>query len=960
MRRLGMGWVWLVLVALGTLPQGLDAQVQGRTPQQADSARRAEADSVRARILRRMERLARAPGADSVLFVLDSIALEEGRGTRRGGAGNDSTLAALMGMRGYAVTEYEGGRADFGAVERVLVLQAGESSRARVNRDGMQVEADTSVTYNESTGLVRTVGSSTLTPESGDPMETAGLVYDLEGGRGSAFGAKTSYQQGGAKWLVSGDMPLAAADSSYMSHATFTSCELEEPHYHFETDQIKIIGGRVLVARPVRMYFADVPVMWFPFIAQSLSRGRASGILTPRFSVNDIVRNSTGYRRRLSNIGFYWAMSDYSDAIVSMDWFSDTFIALTGSFSYRFNRQFLDGSANVRRYWSRDGSTQFAIDTRHSWAYDERTQFRMSGRYTTDTDFVRDNSFNPAEVTQSIDSEGGANRRFDWGNLSLSANRRQHMTDDRVEWMLPSANLSLSTMTLFRAPENRAAFWNNMTVGGSAQFQRNTVDRLQTDTFNVSKLDTEAQNGSVRASLSLGRLSFSQSLEMQENTALGIPEALLVRGPGEEGENTTYLLTGANLRSVTDQTLRWSSSVSFQQQLIGSTTLTPNLSFSGNMYQSDTSQVAASFVSAPSRISLGASLKTDLYAFFPGFGSYERIRHKFSPSFSYDWSPEVVPTDLQKTVFQGQARALRRTSGLSVTLNQTFEAKRAQTDTAQAGAERAQASGSTARGAQQAQIVQLLGLRTSVIQYDFVEADTVGSFLAGFETTRLSNQISSDFLSGLSLSLDHDLFEDTQLEGGALDRSFKPHLSQVNLSFSLGSNSGIFRLLGLSGGQDDASDEVDEEALEEEGLQTAGTDESSVIPVAGSAAAPVRRGGGGAGDRRGWQASLSYALQRSRDPAAAASQMLNASVNLAPTDQWDLSWRTSYDLERGGFNDHTIRLTRDLHRWEAHFDFLQTATGNWQFRFEVSLSDNRDLKFDYQQRNLDAGRRDIF
>jgi hypothetical protein len=83
--------------------------------------------------------------------------------------------------------------------------------------------------------------------------------------------------------------------------------------------------------------------------------------------------------------------------------------------------------------------------------------------------------------------------------------------------------------------------------------------------------------------------------------------------------------------------------------------------------------------------------------------------------------------------------------------------------------------------------------------------------------------------------------------------------------------------------------------------------------------------------------------------------VLNASLSLRPTEQWDLTWRTSYDLERGQFNDHTIRLSRDLHRWRANFDFLQTATGNWTFRFEVSLIDNQDLKFDYQQRNLDAG-----
>ena len=83
--------------------------------------------------------------------------------------------------------------------------------------------------------------------------------------------------------------------------------------------------------------------------------------------------------------------------------------------------------------------------------------------------------------------------------------------------------------------------------------------------------------------------------------------------------------------------------------------------------------------------------------------------------------------------------------------------------------------------------------------------------------------------------------------------------------------------------------------------------------------------------------------------------MINGTVTLRPTELWDVSWRTSYDIERGGFNDHTIRLSRDIHRWKANFDFLQTATGNWQFRFEVSLTDNQDLKFDYRQRNLDVG-----
>jgi len=76
-------------------------------------------------------------------------------------------------------------------------------------------------------------------------------------------------------------------------------------------------------------------------------------------------------------------------------------------------------------------------------------------------------------------------------------------------------------------------------------------------------------------------------------------------------------------------------------------------------------------------------------------------------------------------------------------------------------------------------------------------------------------------------------------------------------------------------------------------------------------------------------------------------------IRLRPTENWDLVWRTSYDIETGEFADHSIRLTRDLHRWQANFNYSQTATGNWSFRFEVSLRDNRDLKFDYDQRSTD-------
>jgi hypothetical protein len=92
-------------------------------------------------------------------------------------------------------------------------------------------------------------------------------------------------------------------------------------------------------------------------------------------------------------------------------------------------------------------------------------------------------------------------------------------------------------------------------------------------------------------------------------------------------------------------------------------------------------------------------------------------------------------------------------------------------------------------------------------------------------------------------------------------------------------------------------------------------------------------------------------MQRPRDDEGTPNQMIRGTLNFPLTDSWEASWQTGYNLLDGTFSDHVIKLTRNLHRWEAHFDFNKSATGNWQFRFEVSLTDQEDLHFDYSQRS---------
>ena len=918
-------------------------------------------DSLREVVRSRLERLTRALG-DSTNLLPGSISPD----STDTSMAKDSVLRLLLGLDGYSLVEYRAEGAVFEPEARLLTLTGSERNSAAMNRDGLQLKADSALVFNEGTGRLVTIGeAATFTPEDGDSVLTRQIIFDLGQDRATAVDVQTTMEAGPGNWIVRGDCPWIDGDVQYCHRMRFTSCEAEEPHYHFVAREIKISPGGMMVARNVLLYFADVGVFWLPFIAQSTKTERRSGLLPVRFSVNDVVRTSGNYSRRVSNIGYYWAISEYADAELGLDWWSSNYAAVTGALRYRWARQFLNGTANFRQFWKEEGGSELAVDTRHRWEISERSRAQASFRFASNSSFVRRNSFDPREVTQSIDSEGGFSRRFDWGNLSVNANRRQFLSDNKVEMTFPTVNLSVSPITLFDAPSN-PRFYNNLTWSASGRLSRSIrdlPDQPPDSAFSERLADTEAWRGGLSTTLSAGALSVSQSVNLNRDITRDVPPdssgsatAASQAGIGSVGDlrrPSFYTRAAAKVMDIQDEELTWSTSVNYQVTLVGSTSLTPNLSLSGRSIRSDTDTVGdGSFIAAPRRISFGAKLKVDLYGFYYG----DRIRHKWSPSFDYAYSPETKPTDLQKAVFGD--RALQPKNEIRVGMTQTFEMKVSDpaADSVVAEEPRRDRSAGPSR-MPRARKVTILGLRTSAVTYDFEQASELGHFSRGFkENLRISNQISSDYLRGLSISVEHDIFDSGGAEDGAgAPLALVPFLSRANLSFSLSNKSELFRWLGrLTGGEAEVESAFAEtgdekDASDPTGLETADLGESTIVPRSSdqgrSLRGSQRRGGVGK-----WSASFSYSLARARGVETGGNQMLQANVRFQPTEKWSVDWRTSYDLVAGAFNDHVINLKREMHRWEADFAFQQTATGNWTFVFEVVLTDNRDLHFDYEQR----------
>jgi hypothetical protein len=489
------------------------------------------------------------------------------------------------------------------------------------------------------------------------------------------------------------------------------------------------------------------------------------------------VRRNAGYNRRLSDLGFYWAVSDHWGALLSMDWWSNNYTALEGSFDYTYPAKFMSGGATFKRFWENTGSTQFSVAAQHSMEPNERTRLSLNGQYVTSSRFIEERSFDPRELRQSITSNVGLSRRFDWGSISLQGSRDHYLNNDEKRYTLPSAGLNLATVTLFEG-----ATWT-----GSAQLRRTGIDHADGDA------DPNELNGNVSSSFNWGRLSWSQSMASDDrNVRTMVVDTV--------ADDTTFVLKPSHGVS-------WSSSLNFQQRLIGTTTFTPGISVSGQLLRNDTSENR--YVSAPLRMDVSAQLKADVFGFWPGIGAIERIRHRLSPTIRYAFSPassiDSVSNRLQARVFGVQSGRERNT--VSIGLSQTFEGKfRENAEQTEARRDSAVADSLTADPTQprripQARKVSILSLNTDVVVYDFVAAREEGR---GIQTQSISNSINSDLLRGLQLTVTHELFRSIDTLTHRSGREFDPHLQRINASFSLSSNSWLFRTLGLTRDSDAA------------------------------------------------------------------------------------------------------------------------------------------------------------
>lgn len=765
---------------------------------------------------------------------------------------------------------------------------------ATVSRGESRLGAD-SLFYERETGAVATFGASVLTEGS---SQTRGfdLRYDLERKSGRLGGGVTTYDP----WILEGEaMAKIGASTFRLETGYFTTCDLPDPHYTFRADEIKLRQDDVIVAKPVILYFSDIPVFYLPWYVEPVTRGRSSGFLRPKIGLNSLIFGS-GKERNVQDIGYYYVFSDYADAKVSADWYTESRFVLRGDFRYHLRHEFR-GSAHLEQVWNRlDDSTSRLLRFNHNQEFGLRSRLNVDVNWSNSRSFLRRNSFDPEEILQrSFRSSASYSTRFDWGSFVAGSDADFQLESNRIDFRLPDLRVSINQRPLWgaarrAAPAGEQPWYSRLQYSANASFV-SRLSRAQVDSLGnpLNRVPTD----------SLGR-----AIETERETVVNRQEG-----------RSQFTLNGP-------------------LDLFGVLKTTPSVSYSVAL-ENDELAEEESF-GGQGQLGAGLNMSTRFFRIFPSIPGpwFTAMRHTVSPSVGFNYSPEP---HLFGSAAEEGARFGRETFTANFSLGQDFEVKmpirreeRDESDLEQeVGADSLPPSERETEIVRddepETRTVQLLSV-TNSMNFDFIRQWEDGELGFGNLSTRLTSGLGRDF--SISMNMEHELVDRGT---GEQDDEFSPFLSRITTDFSL-RRGGSLSL----GRRRDLHDDVV--------LAGRGADEETETAQENLSAGRATEGGGFGP----WSLNLTHQWSRSRE-GQANRQSLGIGAQLLPSPNWSLNYQTTYDITNGELQGQTLSLVRDLHDWQATLGvnvFPSDPQDRILISFAVFLRDVPELEVPYRVR----------
>lgn len=243
----------------------------------------------------------------------------------------------------------------------------------------------------------------------------------------------------------------------HVSNAKFTTCNAENPHFHFHLKRAVMIPGEKVVSGPFYLKFRKIPTPlalpfgWFPTPPEK----RSHGLLMPGYGNG----NSLGFF--LKDLGYYMPLGEYADTKLTGDIYTGGSWALRSSTNYNV-RYKASGNFNVsfqRQKIGFSGSEALTFQNQFfvRWTHNQDNRARPLSRFNTSVNFGSSNHFQTNlsssqqdYLTNTFQSSVQWSRNFTGKpfNMAVSARHGQNSQTGNVDLTLPSFTFNLQRSSL--------------------------------------------------------------------------------------------------------------------------------------------------------------------------------------------------------------------------------------------------------------------------------------------------------------------------------------------------------------------------------------------------------------------------------------------------------------------------------------------------------------------------------
>ncbi|MEM7549190.1 MAG: putative LPS assembly protein LptD [Bacteroidota bacterium] len=775
-----------------------------------------------------------------------------------------------------------------------------EADQIEINYRTNTLKATYSV---DSTGKKRGVPVFSDGPET---YETNKIEYNFKTRKAYITGIVT--QQGEA--FMTGDTVKKNQDDElFIKTARYTTCNLADPHFHIQSNKLKVIPGNKLVSGPFNLHFNKIPtILGFPFGMFPSPKKKTSGVIFPSYG----EQRTRGFF--LQDFGYYFAVNDYVNLRLTGEVFTKGGWGFTANSNY-VKRYAYNGNVNFRYSSFRSGNEEDSLATRTFWvSWSHTPQSRGNSRFSASvnggsTQFNSLNLLN--DVQQQVNSNFTSNVSYSVNfpgtpfNLSTSLRHNQNLVTEEVDLTLPDLSLNMNRIFPFKPKSGSGnKWWQKIGVNYNLNLSNRISNRIGAD--------------------SIAPFNFDNLPDLLDQASNGI-------------RHTTQASTSI--------------------KLLKNFTVTPNFSYTETWYLerlnrtlNNEGEIEVDTLDRFSRFgtwTTGAALTTQIYgtAYFKS-GPISAIRHVMTPSISYSYRPDFSDPrfdffqEFQIEEGQDPQRFSRYSpgnqfifggpsSGESQTINfnlqNNIEAKiRKKTDSTDVE--------------EKIKIFDNLSIGTG---YNFVaDSFNLGNINIGARTTLFKNALNISVNSTIDPYI--YLLDSVFIDENGTRQVDQQRVSEFawNNGRGLGQFTSVRVTLGLnlqgksSGGADARSNDeirngLNENQQREFDYVLANPNDYVDFNVP-------------------WTFRANYSVNRSQigfqDPTI--SQSLTFSGDVSLTEKLKIGIQSGFDIENGEFTQTSINVSRNLHCWEMNLQWVPFgALESYSFSIFVKSSVLQDLRF---------------